>query len=110
MAETLDLYERDFFAWTQDQAARLRALRPNGLDVENLAEEVETLGRSERRAVVSLMRRIVHHLLKLEMLAWGSAREHWQRKYGCSAPTLKASSVTARRCGRGAATFTWSLG
>jgi len=78
MAESLDLYERDFYAWTQDQAARLRALRPNGIDVENLAEEVETLGRSERRAVTSLMRQIVHHLLKLEMLPRGSARDHWQ--------------------------------
>jgi len=78
MAESLDLYEQDFYAWTQDQAARLRALRPNGIDVENLAEEIETLGRSERRAVTSLMRQIVHHLLKLEMLPWGSARDHWQ--------------------------------
>ena len=38
MPDTASLYDRDWYAWTQDQAARLRAwpeqLRPNGLDVE----------------------------------------------------------------------------
>lgn len=55
MPDTAASYDRDWFAWTQDQAARLRAwpehLRPTGLDVENLAEEVEDMGKSQRRAV-----------------------------------------------------------
>lgn len=102
MAETIDLYERDYYAWTQEQAARLRALRPNGLDVENLAEEIETLGRSERRAVTSLMRQIVHHLLKLEMLPWEGAREHWQAEVRVFRDDLEAEfrdspSLRARR-------------
>jgi hypothetical protein len=48
-----DLYERDFYAWTQEKAARLRALGPrnDGVDVENVAEEIEGLGKSARSAV-----------------------------------------------------------
>jgi hypothetical protein len=77
-----DLYERDFYAWTQDQAARLRALgaRNDGLDVENLAEEVESLGKSDRRAAESLIGNILEHLLKLRLHPEQSARRHWQRE------------------------------
>ena len=70
MPDTASLYDRDFFAWTQDQAARLRAwpehLRPNGIDVANLVEEVESLGKSDRRAIGSLLGFIALHLLKIE--------------------------------------------
>jgi hypothetical protein len=76
-----DLYDRDWYAWTQDQAARLRAwpehLRPNGLDVEHLAEEVEDLGGSQRRAVESHLRLIALHLLKLEFHPARDSRGHW---------------------------------
>ena len=77
-----DLYDRDWYAWTQDQAARLRAwpehLRPNGLDVEHLAEEVEDLGKSDRRAIESFLHQIALHLLKLEFHpAAAEARLHW---------------------------------
>jgi hypothetical protein len=69
MSDASELHERDFYAWTQAQAALLRAwpeaLRPNALDIANLAEEIEDLGRSERRAIASLIERIVIHLLKL---------------------------------------------
>ncbi len=52
-----DLYERDFYAWAQTQvrALRDRAGGANALDYDNLAEEVETLGRSERRACEGLI-------------------------------------------------------
>jgi hypothetical protein len=74
-----DLYERDFYAWTQDQAARLRALgaRNDGLDVENLAEEVESLGKSDRRAAESLLGNIIDHLLKLRLHPDQRARRQW---------------------------------
>jgi len=62
-------YDGDFFAWTETQAARLRrcaADRVNlDLDFENLAEEVEGLGKSDRRALLSHAARIVEHILKL---------------------------------------------
>jgi hypothetical protein len=44
-------YEADFFAWTQDQAQLLRARGRLGLDWDNLAEEIESMGRRDRRAL-----------------------------------------------------------
>ena len=59
MSDPASLYEQDFYAWTRDQAATLRAwperLRPNALDIEHLAEEIENLGSSQRNAVQSLL-------------------------------------------------------
>lgn len=81
MPDTASLYDRDFFAWTQDQAARLRAwpehLRPNGIDVENLVEEVESLGKSDRRAIESFLGLIAIHLLKIEFHPAAEFRTHW---------------------------------
>jgi Domain of unknown function DUF29 len=57
-------YEGDFHAWAFEQAALMRALAPKTLDVENIAEELEALGRGERRAVVARWRLIIQHLLK----------------------------------------------
>ena len=72
MAKVLErsLYQTDYYAWTKQQAAELRRLaaaRANStLDLENLAEEVESLGRSDLATVRSQLRRIIEHLLKLE--------------------------------------------
>ncbi|WP_246191335.1 DUF29 domain-containing protein [Aureimonas leprariae] len=57
-------YEEDFYAWTVDQAARLRARAHNGIDWENAAEEIESLGKSDRRELHSRLRVLLHHLLK----------------------------------------------
>jgi hypothetical protein len=69
------LYEEDFYAWTRDQARALRRLaatRPNvALDLDHLIEEVADLGKSERFAVRSQLRRIIEHCLKL---AWSPAQ------------------------------------
>lgn len=61
---TQDLYQRDFFAWTQQQAQKLRSGQLSTLDAQNLAEEVEDLGRSEKRALASRMAVLLVHLLK----------------------------------------------
>jgi len=60
-------YDDDFYAWTQYQAEVLRSLktRDNRFDREHVAEEIEDLGKSERDAVRSQIRRIVERLLKL---------------------------------------------
>ena len=65
-----DLYQDDFYVWTQEQAAALRAAgkaggRSNAVEWERLAEEVEDVGKSEYREAGSLVTRIVEHLLKL---------------------------------------------
>ena len=75
-------YEADFYAWTQDQARRLReaaAARVNlPLDFENLAEEVESMGRSDARAVNSALTRIIEHVLKLEYSPAREPRGGWE--------------------------------
>ena len=42
-------YEKDFYSWTQEQADLLRNGQFNNLDIPNLIEEIETMGRSEKR-------------------------------------------------------------
>jgi hypothetical protein len=59
------LYETDFLKWIDHQVAALRARRWDELDVEHLAEEVEALGRSERRELRNRLDVIARHLLKL---------------------------------------------
>jgi Domain of unknown function DUF29 len=76
------LYEQDYYAWTQAQAAELRALAKRrtetSLDLEHLAEEVADLGHSERDAVRSQVRRVIEHLLKLEYSPATEPRDGWK--------------------------------
>ena len=74
-------YDDDFYAWTQYQAEVLRSLRTrdNRFDREHLAEEVADLGKSERDAVRSQVRRILEHLLKLAYSPAGDPRYAWMR-------------------------------
>ncbi len=58
------LYDADFYQWTQAQAAHLRAKEWSALDVDHLAEEIESLGASDRRALRSHLMRLSQHLLK----------------------------------------------
>jgi hypothetical protein len=64
MGVDMRLYERDFYAWTQEQAALLRSGRLEQLDTEHLAEEIEALGRQERRELVNRLGILLGHLLK----------------------------------------------
>jgi len=59
-------YDTDLYAWTQAQAAAIRAGAWGDIDREHLAEEVEDAGRSERRALVTHLRVLLIHLLKWE--------------------------------------------
>lgn len=59
-------YEDDFYTWTQEQGARLRAGDVSGLDLANLAEEIESLGRSEFNSLVGAWRVILLHMLKFD--------------------------------------------
>jgi hypothetical protein len=81
MSDTNTLYEEDFLAWTKQQAKALRAAAGNQtnqpLDWENLAEEIESLGISQKTALRSQMRRIILHLLKLEFSPATEPRRGW---------------------------------
>ena len=58
------LYESDYFAWTQITAAALRDGRVRDIDLAEVAEEIEDLGKSERRAFESALSRLFLHKLK----------------------------------------------
>ena len=76
------LYDEDFYAWTQSQAAALRTLakeRWNGpLDLENLSEAVGDLGRAAENACLSQLERLIQYLLKLEYSPAEAPRRQWQ--------------------------------
>ncbi len=82
MADPARLYETDFYAWTRDQGAKLRAwpehLRPNGIDIANIAEEIEGLGRSDLREIESRLSHLLVHLLKLAVSPAERPRRAWR--------------------------------
>lgn len=57
-------YDKDFYSWTQEQAELLKHGRFSELDIDNLIEEVETMGRSEKRELESRLTVLLLHLLK----------------------------------------------
>ena len=71
------LYEDDFYAWAKAQADLLRAGRYSDLDIAHLIEEVDDLGESLRRSVLSRIRTIIEHLLKLEHSPARRSRGGW---------------------------------
>ncbi|HYH39025.1 MAG TPA: DUF29 domain-containing protein [Azospirillum sp.] len=74
-------YDEDFYAWTMEQATRLREAGASGanlpLDWENLAEEIESMGRNDRRGVTSHLATVIEHLLKLEHSPAAEPRRGW---------------------------------
>ncbi len=58
------LYQTDFYAWTQQQIELLKAQAWHGLDVQNLIEELEDLGRRERQELRNRLSVLLGHLLK----------------------------------------------
>jgi Domain of unknown function DUF29 len=75
-------YESDLYEWTKEQADALRRRASNALDWDNLAEEIESLGTSQRSEIRSRLKVLLVHLLKwkyqpeLQCGSWrGSIRE-----------------------------------
>ena len=61
------LYETDYYAWSNQQAALLRAGQLSDADVDNIAEEIESMGKGEKRELVSRLRVLLTHLLKWQL-------------------------------------------
>lgn len=59
-----EIYEQDFSLWLEQAVQLLREGNLEALDIENLVEEIESMGRSERQAVKSNLEIILMHLLK----------------------------------------------
>ena len=57
-------YQADIIAWANEQAALIRAGKFDQLDLENIAEEIEDVGKSEQRELASRMAVLLAHLLK----------------------------------------------
>ena len=62
--QTTTLYDQDFYAWTQRQIDLLRTQQWEQVDVENLIEEIESLGRQERQELRNRLGVLLGHLLK----------------------------------------------
>jgi hypothetical protein len=58
------LYDSDFLLWTQDTVAKLKARDFDHVDLENLIEEIESLGRSDKKEIKSRLTTLLAHLLK----------------------------------------------
>jgi hypothetical protein len=75
--QTQTLYEQDFYAWTVQQTELLRAGRWESLDVENLIEEMEALGRQERRELKNRLGILLGHLLKWRYQPDARSKSWW---------------------------------
>ena len=76
--KTQDLYEDDFYAWAERQAALLRAGRFDELDLGNVTLEVEDLGGALKRSALNNARVVVEHLLKLQHSPAHDPRHSWE--------------------------------
>ena len=93
-------YDDDFYAWTQYQAAVLRAMPcdDNRFDREHVAEEIEDLGKSEHHAVESQIARILEHFLKLAQSPAARPRYGWMRSIAEARRVLRQKmTATLRR-------------
>ena len=72
-----ELYEHDFYVWTELQADLLRQRRFETLDLDNLIEEVEGLGDAKQSGVLSSPTVVIEHLLKLQFSSASDPRAGW---------------------------------
>jgi hypothetical protein len=71
------LYEQDFYAWANEQAALLRAGKLSAADIEHIADEIESMGKTEKREMVSRLTVLLAHLLKWQLQP-GRRGASWQ--------------------------------
>ncbi|QHG17495.1 DUF29 domain-containing protein [Nostoc sp. ATCC 53789] len=77
---TQTLYDEDYYLWLRTTINQLRTGQFSSVDLENLLEELESIGRREKRTIESLLIKLLQHLLKLK--CWDEERErnqgHWK--------------------------------
>lgn len=71
-------YDVDFYEWTRIQARLIREGRFDRVDLENVAEEIESIGRSDWHAVRSLTEQVLVHLCCLARSPSEAPRQHWR--------------------------------
>ncbi len=72
-ARPTSLYDTDYQLWLAQTVAQLKAQNFSSLDLENLIEEIESLGRSQKHAISSYLMRLCEHLLKIKY--WDAERD-----------------------------------
>ena len=99
-------YDQDFYAWTMENAELLRRKKFEEIDIDNIAEEIESMGKSNKRALLSHLSVLMAHLLKWEFQpirrsrSWTLTIKH-QRLQVCKlleeSPSLKHQIETKLR-------------
>ena len=79
--ESLDksLYETDFLLWTEETVAKLKARDFDHVDLENLIEEIESLGKSDKKEIKSRLTTLLAHLLKRTYVNMPQEFNGWER-------------------------------
>ena len=73
------LYESDYLLWTQDVIAKLKAKDFDSIDIDNLIEEIEDLGRSAKRELKQRLATLLEHLLKRLYVNMPQEYNGWER-------------------------------
>lgn len=60
-------HEKDFYGWAEHTVALLRAKRFSELDLDGILEEIESMGASEKRELISRLAQLIFHLLKWQL-------------------------------------------
>ncbi|WP_448534273.1 DUF29 domain-containing protein [Parathermosynechococcus lividus] len=76
-AKPTSLYNADYQLWLDQTIAQLKARNFSDLDLDNLIEEIESLGRGEKHAIASYLMRLCEHLLKIKY--WEAEQETYLR-------------------------------
>ena len=76
--DTRAAYDLDFYSWALEQAELLRSGRLSEADLEHIAEEIEDLSKRERRSLVSHVRIVIEHLMKLQASPAVQPRAGWR--------------------------------
>ena len=75
-----NLYQKDFNLWVEEIKHKIQNLDLENMDWDNLIDEIDDMGKSEKRSLESYLERLIEHILKLKY--WESERErngkHWQ--------------------------------
>jgi Domain of unknown function DUF29 len=74
-----DLYDTDLVLWSEAQAAALRRRAANEIDWDNIAEEIESLGKNDRRDLQSRLQTVLDHLIRLAASPASEPRHGWER-------------------------------
>lgn len=81
------LYESDYLQWLEETVSLLKSRHLEALDYDNLIEELEALGRAEKRAVTSLLEQVMRHLLLYQ---------YWTVEYEYNANHWEAEIISFR--------------